>query len=203
MSTVKQDSSSTKNTQDWPWWPLLPLYPYGKKRTLFKELIPNQIWSFEQLQGLYYVAVPVRLTVIKVSGGLLLFNPLPPTKELLRDLIQKKIILGIATNDLEESAHHQLRITDIHNFFSNIYGCDSGYGSKPQTGMQIDFINTTNLEPSWIMMVGDSIADMISGKKSGMISVGVLTGPAIKKDLKPYSDIILRSICEIPRYLDY
>ena len=67
----------------WPWWPLLPLYPYGRKRTIFKEIIPNQIWSFEQLQGIYYVAVPVRLTVIKVSDGLMLFNPLPPTPELL------------------------------------------------------------------------------------------------------------------------
>ena len=74
--------------QQWPWWPLLPLYPYGRRRTLVKELIPNQIWSFEQLQGLYYVAVPVRLTVVKVSGGLMLFNPLPPTNELRRALLE-------------------------------------------------------------------------------------------------------------------
>ncbi len=72
--------------QRWPWWPLLPLYPYGRRRTLFKELIPDQIWSFEQLQGLYYVAVPVRLTVVKVAGGLMLFNPLPPTTELLENM---------------------------------------------------------------------------------------------------------------------
>ncbi len=72
--------------QKWPWWPLLPLYPYGKRQTIFRELIPNQIWSFEQLQGLYYVAVPVRLTVAKVHGGLMLMNPLPPTGELLHYL---------------------------------------------------------------------------------------------------------------------
>ena len=70
-------------SQKWKWWPLLPLYPYGRKRTVFKELIPNQVWSFEQLQGIYYVAVPVRLTVLKVSKGLMLINPLPPTNELL------------------------------------------------------------------------------------------------------------------------
>ncbi len=52
--------------QRWPWWPLLPLYPYGRRRTLFSELIPGQLWSLEQLQGVYYVAVPVRLTVAKV-----------------------------------------------------------------------------------------------------------------------------------------
>ncbi len=79
-------------SQKWPWWPLLPLYPYGRKRTIFSELISNEIWSFEQLQGLYYVAVPVRLTVVKVNGGLMLVNPLPPTNELIGkiNLLEKK-----------------------------------------------------------------------------------------------------------------
>ncbi len=72
--------------QYWRWWPLLPLYPYGRRRTLMRELIPNQIWSFEQLQGIYYVAVPIRLTVVKVPGGLMLVNPLPPTEELRLEL---------------------------------------------------------------------------------------------------------------------
>ncbi len=80
--------------QAWPWWPLLPLYPYGQKRTVFRELIPNKIWCFEQLQGLYYVAVPVRLTVVKVDGGLMLVNPLPPTAELLRPLNELEDVHG-------------------------------------------------------------------------------------------------------------
>jgi len=60
----------------WNWWPLFPLYPYGKKKTILRELIPDQIWSLEQIQGLYYVAVPIRMTVIKVDNGLMLINPL-------------------------------------------------------------------------------------------------------------------------------
>ena len=58
------------------------MYPYGKRATHVEELIPGQVWSFEQLQGVYYVAVPIRLTVVKVPGGLMLINPLPPTVEL-------------------------------------------------------------------------------------------------------------------------
>ena len=76
----------SRDDQGWPWWPLLPLYPYGKRATHFEELIPGQVWSFEQLQGIYYVAVPIRLTVVKVPAGLMLVNPLPPTKELLAGL---------------------------------------------------------------------------------------------------------------------
>ena len=37
--------------QSWPWWPLLPLYPYGQRATHVEELLPGQVWSFEQLQG--------------------------------------------------------------------------------------------------------------------------------------------------------
>ena len=72
----------SRDDQGWPWWPLLPLYPYGRRRTVFTELNPGQLWSLEQLQGVYYVAVPVRLIVAKVPGGLMLVNPLPPTREL-------------------------------------------------------------------------------------------------------------------------
>ena len=79
--------------QKWSWWPLLPLYPYGTKRTIFRELVPNQIWSFEQLQGIYYVAVPVRLLVVRVRNELMIINPLPPTNELLTNInvLEKKI----------------------------------------------------------------------------------------------------------------
>ncbi len=85
--------SNLSSEQKWNWWPLFPLYPYGRKRTIFRELIPNQIWSFEQLQGLYYVAVPIRLLVVRVKDELMIINPLPPTAELLRDInrLQEKI----------------------------------------------------------------------------------------------------------------
>jgi hypothetical protein len=69
--------------QSWPWWPLLPLYPYGRRRTLVRELIPGQVWSFEQLQGVFYVAVPIRMTVVRLRRGLLLYAPLPATAELV------------------------------------------------------------------------------------------------------------------------
>lgn len=72
--------------QRWPWWPLLPLYPYGRRRTLVRELIPGQLWSFEQLQGIFYVAVPIRMTVARLRDGLLLYAPVAPTGEVLRAL---------------------------------------------------------------------------------------------------------------------
>ncbi len=72
--------------QRWPWWPLLPLYPYGRRLTLVRALIPGRIWSFEQLHGIWYVAVPIRMTVVKVGEGLMLYAPIPPTEEVVARL---------------------------------------------------------------------------------------------------------------------
>ena len=77
----------TNADQRWPWWPLLPLYPYGLRPTLVRELIPEQLWSFEQLQGVFYVAVPIRMTVARVRGGLMLYAPVAPTAQVRRALL--------------------------------------------------------------------------------------------------------------------
>jgi hypothetical protein len=53
---------------------------------LVRELIPAQLWSFEQLQGIFYVAVPIRMTVARVRGGLMLYAPVAPTAEVCRHL---------------------------------------------------------------------------------------------------------------------
>ena len=78
--------SADPRRQRWPWWPLLPLYPYGRRRTLVRELIPERLWAFEQLQGVWYVAVPIRMSVVRVPDGLLLYAPVAPTTELLEAL---------------------------------------------------------------------------------------------------------------------
>ncbi|MEL6815962.1 MAG: DUF4336 domain-containing protein [Cyanobacteria bacterium J06598_3] len=74
----------------WPLWPIVPIYPYGQRRTLRREIIPNQLWLFEQVQGIFYVVVPIRMTVIKLTGGgLFVFSPVAPTREcvqLVREL---------------------------------------------------------------------------------------------------------------------
>lgn len=76
----------------WPLWPVVPLYPYGRRRTLRRELVPGTIWSFEQVQGILYVVVPIRMTVVRLeAGGLLVYAPVAPTPECLR-LMQELVV---------------------------------------------------------------------------------------------------------------
>lgn len=75
----------------WPFWPIVPLYPYGKRRTLRKELVKDSIWTFDQLQGILYVVTPIRMTVVKLdAGGLLVYAPVAPTPECIR-LVQELV----------------------------------------------------------------------------------------------------------------
>ena len=89
-----QASIHGSTSRYWPWWPLLPLYPYGNRRTVVRELLSGQLWSFEQLQGVFYVAVPIRMTVVRISGGLLLYGAVAPTGEVLEALRDLEAVHG-------------------------------------------------------------------------------------------------------------
>jgi len=86
--SIDQNALGTgpKKHADWAWkfWWTLPIYPFGQRRTLRSEVIPGEIWTFEQLQGVFYVVTPIRMTVIRLeAGGLLVYAPIAPTGECL------------------------------------------------------------------------------------------------------------------------
>jgi Domain of unknown function (DUF4336) len=85
------------------YWPLgkvafslLPLAgTYTRRKTIETVIAPDMIWTFDQIQGIVNVNVPVRQTVVKLSnnnnndssnsggGSLWVHNPVAPTLELL------------------------------------------------------------------------------------------------------------------------
>jgi hypothetical protein len=68
----------------WRFWLTLPIYPYDNRRTIRTEVTPDSIWTFDQVQGILYVVVPIRMTVVRlVGGGLLVYAPVAPTGECL------------------------------------------------------------------------------------------------------------------------
>lgn len=82
---IPADTNLSSSDLSWPFWPAMPLYPYGRRRTLRREILKDTVWIFDQLQGILYVVVPIRMTVIKLdAGGLLVYAPVAPTRECLR-----------------------------------------------------------------------------------------------------------------------
>ncbi|MEM8640476.1 MAG: DUF4336 domain-containing protein [Cyanobacteria bacterium P01_G01_bin.54] len=87
MTLTPEQLTNTPPNADWSWpyWPLVPIYPYGQRRTRRVTIIPDQIWCFEQVQGIFYVVVPIRMTVVKLgAGGLLVYGPIALTRECRR-----------------------------------------------------------------------------------------------------------------------
>ena len=90
---VGEQETSRSNPGDlsWPFWPAVPLYPYGRRRTLRQEVVKDTIWTFDQLQGFLYAVVPIRMTVVKLEEeGLLVYAPIAPTRECIR-LVQELV----------------------------------------------------------------------------------------------------------------
>ncbi len=82
---TQEQQSISPGDFSWTFWPTVPLYPYGVRRTLRQEVVKDTVWTFDQLQGILYVVVPIRMTVIKLeAGGLLIYAPVAPTLECIR-----------------------------------------------------------------------------------------------------------------------
>lgn len=71
---------------------LLPLQGGSQRVTVEECIVPDQIWTHDQIQGIVNVNVPVRQTVIALrdGGGLWVHNPVAPTPQ-LRAMMQRLI----------------------------------------------------------------------------------------------------------------
>jgi Domain of unknown function (DUF4336) len=83
--TPETQTTSYATDRSWQFWLTLPIYPYGKRHTIRTEVVSDTIWTFDQIQGIFYVVVPIRMTVVKlIGGGLLVYAPVAPTPECIR-----------------------------------------------------------------------------------------------------------------------
>ena len=168
--------SNLASEQKWSWWPLLPLYPYGRKRTIFRELVPNQIWSFEQLQGIYYVAVPVRLLVVRVKNELMIINPLPPTEELLSDIdVLVKKIGPVKTIVLPTASglEHKIALPALARAFpdSKIWVCPGQWSFPFQ--LPFDWLGIPSKRTNILLADGFPHSDYLDWIPLGPIDIGL------------------------------
>lgn len=125
-----------------------------------------------------------------------------PLRPLLQGLRARGLRLGVVTNDAEAPALAHLNRAGVHDLFDFVAGCDSGHGAKPAPGQLLAFCRATGLQPAQVVMVGDSLHDLHSGKNAGMRRLGVLTGIARQPELAPHADAVLADIGALPAWLD-
>ena len=127
--------------------------------------------------------------------------PVTPLLPLFRRLAASGLALGVATNDSEAAARRHVGDHGLSDLMAFVAGYDSGHGAKPGPGPCLAFARAAGLDPGRIAMIGDSLHDLEAGRAAGMVTVGVLTGPAEAATLEPHADIVLGSIAELPAWL--
>lgn len=90
-----QNNQKSSRERSWFYWFTVPIYPYHQRRTIRTEVVKDAVWTFDQLQGFFYVVTPIRMTVVKLdAGGLLVYAPVAPTLECLQLLDEVVSIHG-------------------------------------------------------------------------------------------------------------
>ena len=151
------------------------------------------------LPGQTPASLVARMNVIAAEAPQVAALPLPP---LLTGLRARGLRLGVATNDSEVAAQAHLASVGVTSYFDFIAGFDSGHGGKPNPGMLLAFADRFDLDPAQVLMVGDSLHDLIAGRAAGMRPVAVLTGLAGEAELAPLAEVVLPDIGHLPRWLD-
>ena len=124
-----------------------------------------------------------------------------PLGSVLAQLRALGLALGLATNDGEAPARAHLAAVGQAGAFDFVAGYDSGYGSKPEPGMCLEFAAATGLSLDSLLMVGDSLLDMKAGRAAGMRTIGVLTGVADEAELALLATAVLPDISHLPAWI--
>lgn len=147
------------------------------------------------------VALPDLVARLHVSGARAIMAPAVPLRPLMARLRTHGLRLGVATNDAEGAARHHLDRAGITDQFDQVLGYDSGFTPKPAPDMLTAFAHHTGHACAEVLMVGDSLHDMVAGRAAGMMTLAVLTGIADTAELSPMADLIAPDIGHLPRLL--
>jgi HAD superfamily hydrolase (TIGR01549 family) len=118
-------------------------------------------------------------------------------KEFLDQLKEKGIKMFVVSADVPETLYPEMKSGGVYNHFEEI--C---YDQLVKTGAIKSLIEKYNMNPEETIYVGDTIADVNSGKEAGVISIGLFCGVQdvdVLRDSKP--DYLFESVMEIRKIL--
>jgi phosphoglycolate phosphatase-like HAD superfamily hydrolase len=107
--------------------------------------------------------------------------------ELLEQLTDDGVLLGVATGNVEQAAHTKLARADLNRFFS--FG---GYGSDSPDRTELtkkaleraELVSGDRLDPARCFSCGDTPRDVEAGHGAGIRVVGVATGEFTVEQLR-------------------
>lgn len=107
----------------------------------------------------------------------------PEVKEVLEQLRKRNMLMAIATNKVERLTHGILQHFNIQSYFQVVVGPESVVNRKPHPESVIKILERLNCGPEVALMIGDTSADILSGKAAGASTCGVTYGFGSLEDL--------------------
>lgn len=104
--------------------------------------------------------------------------------ELLEFLDENKIKANIASSASRRNVLTNLKKSNLHDKFKRFMSASDVKRGKPHPDTFVFAAKRIGLKPSECVAVGDSVFDIIAGRRAGMKTIGVATGSYSKKDLK-------------------
>jgi phosphoglycolate phosphatase len=130
-------------------------------------------------------------------------RPLIPLEPIFGALKERRIKIGIATNDSEASARKHVAMLQLDTLIDFVAGYDSVVKAKPAGDMVHAFCNACALRPNEVAVVGDNPHDLEMARNAGAgLAIGVLSGNSRTEDLSALADAMLANIGELPAYLE-
>jgi len=152
-------------------------------KIIFREVIGREGTREERAQaiGCYLKHLP---DTVAESGG---YRVMPGIEELLAELIEKGVLLGLVTGNVEAAAHIKLARGRLNRFFS--FG---GYGSDSADRTEVteaalrrgELVSGGALADGAGISVGDTPRDVSAGHGAGIRVVGVATGSYSVEELQ-------------------
>jgi len=135
-------------------------------------------------------------------------SPYPGIEELLKQLKDWGLKLGVLSNSFEGNASKILDNYGLHHYFQAIVDCGDVYAYKPMKEPFSRVLELLQTEPSKALYVGDEYyADMVGAKMSKLTAVWINTRKQSLEDLiskygpENTPDYVLSSITEFAQML--
>jgi len=121
----------------------------------------------------------------------------PNLAEVLTALKKQNKKLAIVTTDNEEITHKCLNILGIEALFDKIYTDDGKTPTKVDPYCANDFSNFTGVKKEHMVMVGDTMTDMIFAKNAGIAAIGVAKNEQNEQILKPHAEAVISDLSNL------
>lgn len=150
---------------------------------VFREVIGRDGSDAERVQAIGVYLSHLADAVNESSG----YRVMPGVEELLPRLVERGLLLGIVTGNIEAAAHIKLARADLNRFFA--FG---GYGSDSRDRTELTrealerggAVAGNPIDPATAIAVGDTPRDVEAGHGAGIRVVGVATGAYTVEELR-------------------